>query len=490
MKQAVPESSPQVPADSGLPVAKGSDTNGRRDPPSPPGNFLIGHANQMLRRSTDFLLESHHKYGDAIRLKLGPRTAFALFHPDHVYHVLVKRRENFTKQARGYQKLRKILGNGLLTSEGDFWLRQRRLAQPAFTPQKLAGFAGAMVQAAEEMTASWSEPARTNQPVNVAGDMMRLTLRIVGETLLGTDVTDEASGVGEALTLVIEETSRRIHTPWDFQERMPTAKNRRYDQALERLNQAVHRIINDRRQRPDQGGDLLSMLMAAKDETGARMTDQQLRDEVMTFFLAGHETTAVTLTWTWYLLSKNVEARRRLEEEVDRVLAGRSPSIDDVPKLVYTKMVVQESMRLYPPVWGIARLPAEDDQIGDLFIPAGSPVLLVQYVTHRHRDFWDNPEGFDPERFLPQQVEKRHPYAYFPFAAGPRICIGNHFAMLEAVLIVASVVSRWRLNLVPGAPVIPQPRVTLRPKDGLVVTFQRRTPPTPEPSLATGSESR
>lgn len=220
------------------------------------------------------------------------------------------------------------------------------------------------------------------------------------------------------------------------------------------------------------------------------MTDQQLRDEVMTFFLAGHETTAVNLTWTWYLLSKHVEARCRLEEEVDRVLGGRSPSIDDVPKLVYTKMVVQESMRLYPPVWGIARLPAEDDQIGDLFIPAGSPVLLVQYVTHRHREFWDNPEGFDPERFLPQQVEKRHPYAYFPFAAGPRICIGNHFAMLEAVLIVAAVVSRWRLNLVPGATVIPQPRVTLRPKDGLVVTLQRRTLATPEPSLATGSESQ
>ncbi len=292
-----------------------SGANGRREPPTPPGNFLVGHAGHMLRHATEFLLESHRTYGDVVRLRMGPRTAFALFHPEHVYHVLVKRRENFTKQARGYQKLRKVLGNGLLTSEGDFWLRQRRLAQPAFAPQRLAGFAAAMVTAAEDMTRAWSEPARLNGPVNVAADMMRLTLRIVGETLLGADVTAEANDVGAALTLVLEETSRRIHTPWDFQERMPTSKNRRYEQALERLNQAVHRIINERRQRSVAAEDLLWMLMAAQDdETGSRMTDQQLRDEVMTFFLAGHETTAVTLTWTWYLLSKHVEVRRRIEE--------------------------------------------------------------------------------------------------------------------------------------------------------------------------------
>jgi cytochrome P450 len=455
-------------------VSKGG-ANGRHEPPMPPGNFLLGHANQMLRNAAEFLLEAHRTYGDVVRLRLGPRRAFAAFHPDHVYHVLVKRRENFTKQARGYQKLRKILGNGLLTSEGDFWLRQRRLAQPAFAPQRLAGFAAAMVNAAEEMTRCWSEPARLNQPVNVAAEMMRLALRIVGETLLGTDVTAEANDVGAALTLVIEETSRRIHTPWDFQERVPTPKNRRYEQALQRLNQAVHRIIDDRRKRSTAAEDLLSVLMAAKDdETGSRMTDQQLRDEVMTFFLAGHETTAVALTWTWYLLSKHVEVRRRVEEEVDRVLAGRSPSIDDLPRLSYTKLVIQESMRLYPPVWGIARLAAEEDQLGDVTIPAGSPVLLAQYVTHRHRDFWDNPEGFDPERFLPEHAEKRHPYAYFPFAAGPRICIGNHFAMMEAVLIVATVTSHWRLNLVPGVPVIPQSRLTLRPKGGLVMNVQRR----------------
>jgi cytochrome P450 len=455
-------------------LVSNSRANGRHVPPTPPGNFLVGHANQMLRHAAEFLLEAHQTYGDAVRLRLGPRTAFALFHPEHVYHVLVKRRDNYTKQARGYKKLRKILGNGLVTSEGDFWLRQRRLAQPAFAPQRLASFAAAMVTATEDVTRTWSEPARLQQPVNIAAEMMRLTLRIVGETLLGTDVTGEANDIGAALTLVLDETSRRIHTPWDFQERIPTPKNRRYDQALERLNQSVHRIISERRQRSAVTEDLLSMLMAAKDETGLRMTDEQLRDEVMTFFLAGHETTAVTLTWTWYLLSKHVEVRRRIEEEVDRVVAGRSPSIDDLPKLTYTKLVIQESMRLCPPVWGIARMAAEEDQIGELTIPANSPVLLVQYVTHRHRDFWDNPEGFDPERFLPEQVEKRHPYAYFPFGAGPRICIGNHFAMMEAVLILAAVAARWRLNLIPGVPVIPQARVTLRPKDGLLMTIQRR----------------
>ncbi len=463
----------------------------RFQPPVPPGNFLLGHAQFLLNHATDFLLDAHRKYGDIVQLKLGPRTAFALFHPDHVYHVLVKGRENFTKQARGYQKLRKIVGNGLVTSEGDFWLRQRRLAQPAFAPQRLAGFAGTMVTATDELTRSWSEPANRNERVNIAAQMMQLTLRIVGETLLGTDVTGEAHDVGESLTLVLEETSRRIHTPWDFQERIPTPANRRFDRALERLDQAVHRIINERRREPGAGDNLLSMLMAARDEeTGSQMTDQQLRDEVMTFFLAGHETTAVALTWTWYLLSKHVDVRRRVEEEVDRVLGGRLPTSDDVPKLAYTKLVVQESMRLFPPVWGIARLTAKDEQLGDLFIPARSPVLLVQYVTHRHADFWDNPEGFDPERFHPSQVERRHPYAYFPFGAGPRTCIGNHFALLEAVLIVATVASNWRLNLVPGAPVIPQPRVTLRPKGGLLMTIQRRGAPTCAPSSSPGNGSQ
>lgn len=464
---------------------------GRFQPPVPPGNFLLGHAQFLLHHATDFLLDAHRKYGDIIQLRLGPRTAFALFHPEHVYHVLVKRRENFTKQARGYQKLRKIVGNGLVTSEGDFWLRQRRLAQPAFAPQRLAGFAATMVTAADEMTRAWSDSANRNERVNIASQMMQLTLRIVGETLLGTDVTGEAHDVGECLTLVLEETSRRIHTPWDFQERIPTPTNRRFDQALDRLNRAVHRIINERRQRPGSGDDLLSMLMAARDdETGLQMTDQQLRDEVMTFFLAGHETTAVALTWIWYLLSKHVDVRRRVEEEADRVLGGRLPTSDDFPKLAYTKLVVQESMRLYPPVWGMARLTAKDEQLGDLLIPARSPVLLVQYVTHRHAEFWDNPEGFDPERFQPSQVERRHPYAYFPFGAGPRTCIGNHFALLEAVLIVATVASNWRLNLVPGAPVIPQPRVTLRPKGGLLMTIQRRAPRTAAPSSTHGNGSQ
>src|SRR5580704_16032398 len=210
-----------------------SRANGRYQPPMPPGNFLLGHANHMLRHATEFLLEAHRTCGDVVRLRFGPRTAFAAFHPEHVYHVLVKHRENFTKQARGYQKLRKIIGNGLVTSEGDFWLRQRRLAQPAFAPQRLAGFAATMVTATDEVTRAWLEPAKSNQPVNSAAQMMHLTLRIVGETLLGTDVTGEAHDVGACLTLVLEETSRRIHTPWDFQERIPTPTNRRFDQALD-----------------------------------------------------------------------------------------------------------------------------------------------------------------------------------------------------------------------------------------------------------------
>jgi cytochrome P450 len=392
-----------------------------------------------------------------------------------VYHVLVKRRENYSKQARGYVKLRQVIGNGLLTSEGDFWLRQRRLLQPAFAPARLAGFAAAMVTAAEQIAQSWESAARQGDAIDVADEMMRLTMRIVGETLLGTDVTGEASDVGAALSFVLDEVSHRIHTPWNFRERLPLASNRRYERAIETLNRSVQKIIDEHRARPARSEDLLTKLMAARDEeTGTQMSDKQLRDEVMTFFLAGHETTAKALTWTFYLLSQHVGVRSRLQREVDAVLGGRSPTAEDLPKLSYAKQVIQESMRLFPPVWGLARMTMQEDQIGGVTIPAGSPVLLAQYVTHRHRGFWDNPEGFDPDRFLPERSEGRHPYAYFPFGAGPRICIGNHFAMIESVSILATITSRWSLNLIPGRPVIPEARVTLRPKHGLFMAPERR----------------
>jgi cytochrome P450 len=446
-----------------------------REAPTPPGNFLIGHAGEMMRDAAQFLLRAHAQYGDIVRLKLGPRTAFALFHPDHVYHVFVKHRENYTKQSRGFKKLRHVVGNGLITSEGDFWLRQRRLLQPAFTAPKLAGFAAPMVRATQEMAESWESASRIGEPIDVADEMMRLTMRIVGETLLGTDVTGEASDVGAALTLVIDEISRRIHSPWNFRERLPVARNRRYERAIQRLDKSVQKIIDQHRTRPAEREDVLTMLMAARDEeSGSQMSDKQLRDEVMTFFLAGHETTAKALTWTFYLLSQHVEVRTRLQREIDAVLAGRSATAEDLPKLPYAKQVIQESMRLYPPVWGLARMTAADDRIDDVTIPAGAPVLLSQFVTHRHRAFWDNPEGFDPDRFLPERSEGRHPYAYFPFGAGPRICIGNHFALIESVLILATVTSRWSLNLIPGRPVIPEARVTLRPKHGLFMAAEPR----------------
>jgi len=449
-----------------------------RQAPSPPGTFLMGHAGEMLRDAAQFLLRAHADHGDIVRLRLGPRVAFALFHPDHVSHVLVKRRDNYTKQSRGYVKLRHVLGNGLLTSEGDFWLSQRRLMQPAFSAGRLAGFAAAMVTATEEMARSWESPAEQGDAIDVADEMMRLTMRIVGETLLGTDVTGEASDVGAALTLVIDEVSRRIHTPWNFRERLPVASNRRFERAIQVLDRSVQKIIDEHRAQPSRAArsdDLLTMLMTVRDEeTGSQMSDKQLRDEVMTLFLAGHENTAKALTWTFYLLSQHVGVRSRLQQEVDTVLGSRSATAEDLPKLSYAKLVIQESMRLFPPVWGLARMTMQDDQIGDVTIPAGSPVLLSQYVTHRHRGFWDNPEGFDPDRFLPERSEGRHPYAYFPFGAGPRICIGNHFAMIESVLILATVTSRWSLNLIPGRPVIPEARVTLRPKHGLFMAAEPR----------------
>jgi cytochrome P450 len=456
-------------------AGRARDTVAPQRLPSPPARFLTGHAGEMMRDAAQFLLRAHASYGDVVRLRFGPRSVLALFHPDHVYHILVTHRENYTKQSRGFNKLRQVVGNGLVTSEGDFWLRQRRLLQPAFAPAKLADLAGMMVRAAEEMSQSWESAARNGQPVDVADEMMHLTMRIVGETLLGTDVTGEASDVGEALTLVLNEVSRRIHTPWNFRERLPLASNRRYERAIGRLDRAVQKIIDEHRSQSARTEDLLTMLMAARDEeTGSKMSDKQLRDEVMTFFLAGHETTAKALTWTFYLLSQHVGVRSRLEQEVDGALAGRSATAQDLPKLPYAKQVIQESMRLLPPVWALARMTKEEDQIGEVTVPAGTPVLISQYVTHRHRAFWDNPEGFDPDRFLPERSEGRHPYAYFPFGAGPRICIGNHFALMESTLILATITSRWSLNLIPGRPVIPEASVTLRPKHGLFMAAEPR----------------
>lgn len=410
------------------------------------------------------LTEARRRYGDFVRFRLGPYRVYLLSHPDYIAHVLQKNPRNYLKD--GYEHI-EIVGNGLLASEGDFWRRRRRIAQPAFHRERLAEMAKTMTDATRRMLTRW-DACSTDGPLDIDAEMSRLTLGIVGRTFFGTEMGEEAGGVGAALETILnlgfQRTGRFVPVP----SGVPTPKNRRYRNAVRHLNGVVDGLISGRQVNGGGEGDLLSMLLEAHDaDTGQTMGGwRQLRDEVMTILTAGYETTARALSWTWYLIDANPLVRESLEREVDG-LNGRTPAFGDLERLTYTKMVIQESMRLFPPVWGLSRFVAREDEIGGYRVPKGSRVVISQYVTHRHPGFWEQPETFDPERFTPERSAGRTRYAYFPFSGGPRQCIGNNFAMMEATLILGTVAQRYRLTLVPGHPVEPEPSFTLRSRHGM-----------------------
>jgi cytochrome P450 len=450
----------------------GAHPPGRRAP-GPAGWPLIGNLIEFRRDVLRLLLESRRRYGDVVRFHLGPMVIHLAAHPEHVKHVLLTNQHNYNKDTRSSAKIRSVTGPGLLTSSGDFWLRQRRLTQPIFLPQRLAAFTGIMIATTTAMLDRWQQWAKRRAALDVASEMMRLTCTIVGKALFGVDVSADLDVIEESATVLMAHAWRRVERIIDIPEFLPTPANLRYRRALRRLDQLVWRIIDERRRQGDQPAeDLLTSLLRRQDEeTGQSMSGQELRNETITLLLAGHETTANSLTWTWYLLSKHPDAARRVRAEVDAVLGGRAPTMDDLARLEYTTMVYREALRLYPPIWVMERKALADDEISGFLIPAGSSVTLCPYVTHRHPDFWDNPEGFDPERFSPERSAGRAPHAYFPFGSGQRLCIGNNFAIQEALTIMALVVQRYRLDLVPGHPVEPKPGITLRTRHGLLMTL-------------------
>ncbi len=457
-----------------------SSTNGgagslsHRVPPGPKPRFLLGNALEIRRDAPTFILDLRHRYGDIARYQVLQWPMYLLSHPDYVKHVLQDNHRNYGKDTFAYRVLRLMLGNGLLTSEGDFWLRQRRLAQPAFHRQRIAGFVETMNTATLDMVQDWETYADNGQSFDVAEEMSRLAFRIVGETLFSINLSDGADEVGQALASCLQQLMNRGLRPFTPPLWVPTPGNRRFQRSLEALDRMVYQIIAERRRDPSDHGDLLSMFMAAEDEeTGERMDDQQLRDEVLTMVLAGHETVAGTLAWTWYLLTQHPEVEAKLRAEIDDVLGGRLPTLDDLPQLTYTLMVLQESMRLYPAIYSFHRSAIAEDEIGGYPIQPGQMVALCPFVVHRHPDFWPDAETFDPERFTPERVAERHRFAHFPFAAGPRQCIGLTYALTEAQLVIATVLQRYRMQLVPGTVVIPQPAVSLRPRDGVPVTLER-----------------
>jgi cytochrome P450 len=414
-----------------------------------------------------------HEHGDVVRWRLGPVTVYLLRHPDAVQRVLVDQHRNYDKKTRGYDALRMFLGNGLLTSEGDFWKRQRRIAQPAFHRQRIADFGRTMVGLTEDMLQRWAPIAARGEALDIAEEMTALTLRIVAKTLMSTDVTVDDREIGRSVETLNAFARDLMINPITVPVSLPTPKNRKFRRAADTLERALNRIIEQRRRTGEDAGDLLSMLMDARDaETGESMSDSQLRDEAMTIFMAGHETTANALAWTLYLLSIHPDVQRKLLEELRDVLAGRSPGIDDLPRLPYLQQVVKESMRLYPPAWSIGRRAIAEDEIDGYRIEANRLIILSSWVTHRDPAFWPNPEGFDPDRFTPQAEKARPRYAYFPFGGGPRLCIGANFAMMEAQLVLATILPRYVPSLVPGHPVVPDPMITLRPAHGLRMTLR------------------
>jgi cytochrome P450 len=444
--------------------------------PGPRGNLILGNARDFQQDIMTALMKGWREYGDVVQYRgIGPLfPVFCLAHPDYTKHVLQDNNKNYPKTKFVDDKWRMVVGEGLICSTGDFWKRQRRLAQPAFHRQKIAAFGKLMTDATEELLEEWQAPAEQGRALDMKPQMVHLTLAILASALFSADWSREAKAMGPAVGIAIRHAYEQMEQFVSLPQNLPTPANRRFKAARATLDEIVYRLIAERRRTKADSGDLLSMLMLAVDvdETGESMNDQQVHDEVMTFIFGGHETVSSGLTWTFYLLSKHPVVARRLRQELSRVLGGRTPTVGDIPQLPYLTMVIEEAMRLYPPVWLISRTPTEDDEIGGYHIPAGSMVLVSKYVVHRHPAFWENPDGFDPERFTPERVAARPRHAYFPFSAGPRKCIGDGFGVMEMQLVLATILQRYQLDLVPGFPVIPQPGITLRQKYGLWMTLR------------------
>ena len=442
-------------------------------PPGPKGLPVVGVAFEVRGDPLGAMRRYAREYGDIVRFPVMMQERILLNHPDFIEQVLVVQQSKFHKSELTRRITGRMLGQGLLISEGNFWRRQRRLAQPAFHRARVNEYAATMAEIAQSHIAQW----RDGEARNVSQDMMGLTLDIAVRTLFGTALPGEADQVGRAMTFLMRYSLRRQRMPVRIPETWPTPNNRRANQELAFMDSLVYRIISERQAGNGNAAphnDLLALLMDAMDEDGSHMTSQQLRDETMTLFIAGHETTSQMLSWTWYALSRNPAVEARLHEELHGVLAGRAPEVGDLQRLPYLQAVMNESLRLYPPAYILARTAIEPCQIGGYDMPVGATILISQWVTHRDPRFYDDPDTYRPERWLDGLMQRLPAGAYFPFGDGPRRCIGQGFALMEAAIVIAMVAQKFRLQLVPGHEVVPEPLVTLRPRQGIRMTLHAR----------------
>jgi cytochrome P450 len=426
------------------------------------------------RAPLQFLTELQKYYGNIVQFRLVTLPVVFISHPDYIKHVLQDNNRNYDKNVPIFNVTRPLGGNGLATViEENDWLRQRRLVQPAFHRQQIAALGTLMVDVTQVILQPWETYACERQAFDVAEEMTNLALQILSKSLFNVDVSPKSNSFCQAFLQANAFLIDYFSMPFPplF---IRTPRNRRFWSAIETMDTLAYEIIRNRRKLQDDVGDLLSILLNAVDENGQGMDDKQLRDEVMTLLLAGHETVASALMWTWYLLTQHPEAQEHLHAELDQILAGRIPTVEDLPRLNYTRMVLEETMRLYPPVWVLMRRAIQDDEIDGHHIPANSYILWSPYVSHRHPDFWEKPEQFYPEHFSTEYSAKRPRHAYMPFGSGPHICIGNTFAMTEMQLILATIAQQYRISLASGYHVELELLLTLRPKNGLLVSIERR----------------
>jgi len=437
-------------------------------PPGPKGHFLLGVLPEIRRDELDFLSRMVREYGDIVFVRVVNHPCYVLSHPRDIEYVLFTNHSNFIKSVflRGSQAL---FGNGLLTSDGSFWLRQRRLLQPAFHHERVAGYSQAMVEHTQRILDTWQD----GEVRDIHRDMIRLTMEIIGEVLFGDDMASETERAGEALRVFFDQFDERFGL-YSIPEWLPTPGNLRYRRAIGQLDSILEGVIHQRRASDGQSPDMLSTLLHVQDEDGTGMTERQLRDEMMTLFFTGHETTSLALAWTFYLLAQHPEVEARLCEEIDRVLGERAPTYEDIPQLPFLDGVVKESLRLYPPAYAVVRQALKDCEIGGYTIPAGATLAMFQWVVHRDARYFERPDDFVPDRWADGLAKRLPRCAYMPFGAGPRICIGNTFALTELPLVLAVILRRFQFKLAPGHRVFLSPSLTLRPRPSIKVVLKKR----------------
>jgi cytochrome P450 len=439
-----------------------------RVPPGPKGHFLLGALREIKRDELDYLNRIVREYGDVVYVRIVNHPCYVLSHPRDIEYVLLGNYTNFVKSVF-LRESRALFGNGLLTSDGSFWLRQRRLLQPAFHHDRVSEYSRTMVEYTSQILRGWQD----GEVRDVHQDMVRLTLEIIASILFGSNIVSEAERIGDALCVFFEQFDDRFGL-YAIPEWLPTPGNLRYRMAIRSLNRILEDVIRQRRSNGKDSANILSALLRAQDEDGTGMTERQLRDEMMTLFFTGHETTALALSWTWYLLAQHPEVADKLAEEVERVVGQREPVYEDLPQLPFVDNVVKESLRLYPPAYGVVREASSDCEIGGYTIPAGATLAMFQWVVHRDPRYFDRPDEFIPDRW--KELGNRLPRcAYFPFGVGPRMCIGNAFATTEVPLLVATIARSFQFKLAPGNPVLLRPSLTLRPRDGIKVILKKRS---------------